>query len=567
MPRMDRTDVLVVGAGPTGLTAACELLRRGLSVRLVDRAAAASERSRANLVQARALEILDDLGLAEDVVARGVKLRGATMWAGGEVIASVELDELESRFPFAVSLSQAELEAALIAKLEKLGGRVERGVELVSFRQDGTGVTATLRSKESTEEARAAWLVGADGTDSTVRERLEMPFSGASHDEAFWIADVAIRWDIRDDRISTWLAEEGLVACFPMKGGRWRVLATEPEGDEGRGAPTLEDVQTIFERRTSSGGVLSDATWLARYRASCRQVEHYRDDRVFLAGDAAHAQSPIGAQGMNTGIQDAQDLAWKLALVHRGYARGLLLDGYETERRAVGQAMLKSSDPAAKLATIKNPVARAVRTEIGKSLASLDVVQQRVARDAPELSVGYESSPLVREDKLSMLQARIGTAAGGETPTLAAIRDFESGPRPGSRAPDGRVSLAGAEGTKRLAEIVDGRTFTLLLFDGRHESDAGYQRYAQIHDAVAQRYGARVQTYVVTPRPTRPPQLPDSIAVLLDRDAELEKRFAATTECLYLIRPDFHIGYRSQPIDAAKLEGYLRSLLRPQPAL
>ncbi|UJR85007.1 FAD-dependent oxidoreductase [Sandaracinus amylolyticus] len=559
---MDKTDVLVVGAGPTGLTMACELARRGLAVRVIDRAAAASTHSKAIAVHARTLEIFEDVGIVEDLIARGLVLRGITMWAGSEVIVSAGFEELDTRFSYLLSVSQAETEAVLAAKLESLGVKVERGTSLVSFRQDGTGVTATLRANDAESTLRAAWLVGCDGAHSTVREKLELPLEGTTYDERFVLADVTIRWDTRDDRISTWFAEDGVVACFPLPGGRWRVIASAPASDETEADPTLEEVQAIFDRRTATGGVLGDATWLARFRIHCRQVAHYRDDRVFLAGDAAHVHSPVGGQGMNTGIQDAHNLAWKLAMVHRGEARGLLLDSYEQERHAIARSVLKGTDLATKVGTLKNSVARALRNEVARHLVGLEVVQQRIAREVSELAVGYQSSPIVREDKMSMLQARIGSAAGGETPTLGTMREFEHGPHAGSRAPDGRVTVAGSSGTKRLAEILDGRAWTLLLFDGRHESDAGYERYTKLCDRVASRWGASVRAFVVTPRATRPAKLPESVPVLLDPDGDLEKRYGATSECAYLIRPDLYVGYRGQPIDEAKLDAYLRSILR-----
>ncbi|MDQ3033452.1 MAG: FAD-dependent oxidoreductase [Myxococcota bacterium] len=559
---MASVDVLVVGAGPTGLTLACELARRGLSVRVVDDREGPSTTSKAIAVHARTLEILEDMEIAEQVIARGVKLRGVTMWAGGEVIVSADFDELETRFNYLLSVSQADTEALLIERLAALGVAIERKSKLVGLRQDGTGVTATVQKDGTTQPVRAAWLVGCDGARSTVRKALELPFEGSTYDERFLLADLKVRWDVRDDRIATYFADDGVVACFPMKEGRWRVVASATPGDESDAAPTLEEMQTLFQRRTGTGGVLSDATWLAKFRIHCRSVGRYRDDRVFLAGDAAHVHSPVGGQGMNVGMQDAHNLGWKLALVHGGHARGLLLDSYETERLAVAQAMLKSTDVATKVGTLKSSVARATRNEVARFLSGFEFVQQRITREVAELTVGYENSPIVREDRISMLSARIGSAAGGETPTIGSLRDFEAGPHAGARAPDGRATLSGKEGTRRIAQVIDGRSHTLLIFDGRHHSDEAYARYAKLEAAVRARYPEQVRTFVVTPHASRPAQLPEEIPVLLDPDGDLEKRYAASTECLYLIRPDLYVGYRSQPVDEAKLMSYLASILR-----
>lgn len=552
------SDVLIVGAGPTGLTMACECRRRGLSVVLIDKAAGPTAYSKAIVVHARTLEIFEDMGIASEAVSRGVRLGGATMRAGGQVVIEASFSELDTRYPFLLSISQADTEALLREHLAKLGGEVMQGCELLALRQHGTGVEAKVRDGSGERTISAAWAVGCDGAHSAVRKILELPFEGSTYDERFLLADVKIEWDFPDDRISAFFADDGLVACFPMRDGRWRLLATDPVVVEGSD-PAIEEVQALFSRRTQTAGTLSDAAWLARFKIHCRQVARYRDDRIFLAGDAAHIHSPAGGQGMNTGIQDAHNLAWKLALVHSGRGRGRLLDSYEAERHAIGQSVLKQTDLATKVGTLKNPVAKAVRNELSKFFSGFEAVREAAARQVAELEIAYESSPIVREDVGSILHARIGTAAGAESPTVGTARDFASGPRPGRRALDGRVTQSGK--TKRLMEIVSGLSHTLLLFDGRSESAAGYAQLAAIHDAIRARFD-EVRVFVVTPRSDRPKELPPAVDVLLDGDGELERKYGATSECAYVIRPDLYVGYRSQPVDLEKLTEYLKGILR-----
>ncbi len=559
---MTDIDVLVVGAGPTGLTAASELARRGLNIRIIDQAATMTSVSKAIGVHARTLEIFDDMGIADKAIDAGLKLGGVSVIAGGETIVSADLGELPTRFPFLLSISQVSTEALLLELLESRGQTVTRGAKLLSFTQDGTGVTAKISTEAGEEELRAAWLIGCDGARSTVRKTLEIGFEGSTYDERFLLADVKIAANLRDDRVTTYFGEEGIVACFPMKGGRFRLIGTAGVGDEKEIAPTLEEISALFAARSGAQAEITDPAWLARFRVHCRQVERYRDDRVFLAGDAAHIHSPVGGQGMNTGIQDAHNLAWKLALVHTGKARGLLLDSYEKERHAVGQAILRSTDVATKVIMLKGTLARSVRNEVGRFMSSFDVVQRKIAAAAAELSVGYEQSPIVREDRTGMLQARIGTAAGGETPTLGAVRDFEAGPRPGARAPDGTIAVAGEQGAKRLSEVIDTDAHTLLLFDGKSASSEGYARFVAIAERVGRRFPGLVHVFVVTPKRERPTEVPGEIVVLLDPDGELERAYAATTECAYLVRPDLYVGYRSQPADEGKLVSYLKSILR-----
>lgn len=556
-------DVLVVGAGPTGLTLACELLRHGLRVRIIDEAEGPTTVSKAIVVHARTLETLRAMGCAEALIAKGQKLHGATLWSNGAAVVRADFDELETQYPFILSTPQRETEAVLLDLLAKLGGAVERSTKLVSFKQDGTGVTAALTKGEAAESARAAWMVGCDGARSVVRKGLDLPFEGSTYEDRFILADVRIAWDARDDRIAGYFADDGLVACFPLPDKRWRVIVTSAGSEDRADAPTLEEIQGVFARRTGTGATLSDMVWSSRFRIHCRQVTSYRDDRVMLAGDAAHIHSPAGGQGMNTGMQDAHNLAWKLAEVHRGEARMRLLDSYHEERHEVGQTVLRGTDVATRVGTLKGAALKGVRDEFARFLTSIELVQQRVAREVAELSVGYERSEIVHEDHTSVLQARIGLAASAETPTITSVRWFDSAIAAGQRAKSGRVTVAGESGTKELLDLVDSRRWNVLLFDGRSASAEGYQRFASIASDLAARYPDAVSTLVVTPRAQRPSELPESIPVLLDPDGELEKVYGAVTECVYVLRPDLYVGYRSQPADAPKLMAYFKAILRP----
>lgn len=558
-----QVDVLIAGAGPTGLTLACDLLRRGLSVQLVDANTEAASNSRAVAMHARTLEMLEPLGVTKELLPLGKTLHGVTVFAEGEPIARADFEELDSTYKLVLSVPQTDTEACLTRALEALGGKVDRGVKLAGFRQDGTGVTCELVRGENKETVRAAWLVGCDGAQSVVRKKLELAFEEGTHDDDFVLADLKITWDVRDDRVSAFLGEDGVFACFPMPGGTYRIIASLPmEARESKAAPTLSDMQTLFAQRTGKNGTLSDPTWIARFKATSRQVKHYRDDRVFLAGEAAHVHSPAGGQGLNAGIQDALNLGWKLALVHQGHARGLLLGTYQLERHGAGRAVIRSSDVAAKMANVKGNVAKSARNELARFLSAFEIVQARAAKDISDLGINYEQSPIVREDKTGLLNARLGSAAGGDTPTLGSVREFAVAPAAGQRAPDGKITLAGQGGTQRLLSLLDGKKHALLLFDGRSHSAEGYARFTSLAASVNSQFGDAIGVWVVTPRSARPAEVPNDVPVLLDPDADLEKRYAATTECVYLVRPDGYIGYRSQPCDEGKLMEYLKSVFR-----
>ncbi len=413
-------DVLVVGAGPSGLLATIELLRRGLSVRLIDKATSPSPLSRAIGVQARTLELLEPLGVANELVEQGVRLRGGTIWSGGAPIFSVDLDHLDTRYPFILSLAQAKTEDVLTRALERHGGTIERGTELVELAQNGGRVLARVRGPDGDEQIEAAWAIGCDGAHSAVRKAIGLAFTGHSYEETFLVGDIAARWDVPRDRASVFLANTGVVAAFPMRSSRLRVVLTA-DGASTEGPPTGPELAAILEARSGLAIALDDAVGLGAFRIHSRQVERYRVDRIFVAGDAAHIHSPVGGQGMNTGMQDAHNLAWKLALVHRGRARPVLLDSYDAERRPIARRVLRATDFATRLGILDSGVARGLRNTAGRVASRIDWLRRRVAHEMSELSVDYRSGPLT-SDRRPWPGSSRRPAAGDRVPPAMAER-------------------------------------------------------------------------------------------------------------------------------------------------
>lgn len=564
----ERLPVLVVGAGPTGLVLAGELRRRGIAVRLVDKATTPTDQSRAIAVHARTLEIFDELGIASALVARGVPAEGVTMMSGGVEIANLDFAGLPTKFPFALCVSQVETEAVLTELLHARGGEVERGRELVSFAERDDAIEATVRSEAGEEIIRAAFVVGCDGSHSAVRHQVGAKFEGYTYEETFVLADVRIEGEgaPASNRMTTFFADDGIAALFPMKdrrasegpARRFRVIVTAPKGTVSE-APTLEEVRALVIARAGHDMPIRDAVWIAPFRIHCRQVARYRHGRAFLAGDAAHIHSPVGGQGMNTGIQDAHNLAWKLALVLRGEAKPVLLDSYQAERHAIGRFVLAETDRATKIGMLKGMLAP-VRDQVARVVSSFDLVRQRLLKDTAELTVGYEKSPIAREVVTSALIARFGRPEAAESPTVGSRFAFGStGPKAGARAPD--APLLASDGSRTsVAELLGGEAFTLLLCDGRSPTDLGYARMVRIAATMKERWPTLVRTYLVTPQTTRPAAVPADITLVHD-EGELERTYGAQTECLYLIRPDLYVGFRSQPADGDALVGYLEDLL------
>jgi 2-polyprenyl-6-methoxyphenol hydroxylase-like FAD-dependent oxidoreductase len=549
---MSELDCLVVGAGPTGLTLAGELLRHGASVRIIDAAPVPSPLSRAIVIHARTLEIFTDLGIDQEIVAAGLQLSAAELRLGGAGLVRFSFEELDTRYCFALALAQQDTERILGDLVARRGGAVERGTALASFEQDHYGVACTLRGTDgSTEQVKPRWLIGCDGAHSVVRKGLGLGFEGDTMPESAWLADVQIGWDLPRDRITINFGDDGVLGCFPMPRDRWRLIATRPDfGGDPEDAlsvtpPSLDELREVAEHRAGRPCPISDPVWIAAFRVNTRQVTSYRAGRVFVAGDAAHIHSPVGGQGMNTGIQDAHNLGWKLGMVCTHKARAQLLDSYHAERHHIGAALLRATELATRVAAVRNPVGRAVRDRLAKVMASLEVVQHRIARSVAELDLAYRHSPIVSDYQGSVFDARLGSAKDDESASVGTWRDFRLAPHAGERVPDGSAIAGGA--TVRLSSLLGGGRHVLLLFDGRATTADGYANLVRIAREIAHRWPTQVMTHVVVGVAARPAELPADVSVLLDPEGDLEYRFGAASECLYLVRPDLYIGFRSQP--------------------
>ncbi|MBS0559571.1 MAG: FAD-dependent monooxygenase [Proteobacteria bacterium] len=393
------TQVLVAGAGPVGLTMAAELARYGVAVRILDRNAARTDKSKALVVWPRTLELLDRAGCAGNFLGSGMRLNGARIVAGGRPLARIGFGEVASPFPHGLMIPQSETERLLEDHLAGLGVRVERETELAAFDADAKGVVATLRRPNGDEETlEVDWLIGCDGAHSTVRHALGLDFGGDTLMTDWILADVHLDGlGVPPDELAIYWHAEGILVLFPISSGRYRVIADAGvvQGDARRPDPALAEVQAVLDRRGPGGVAVRDPVWLSSFRINERKVKDYRAGRVFLAGDAAHVHSPAGGQGMNTGMQDAFNLAWKLALACHGTARApVLLDSYSAERSAVGDEVLRDAGRMTEIAILRNPVLQALRNAAARVVLGLGPVRHGMAEALSELSVGYPQSPL-----------------------------------------------------------------------------------------------------------------------------------------------------------------------------
>jgi 2-polyprenyl-6-methoxyphenol hydroxylase-like FAD-dependent oxidoreductase len=412
--------VFIAGAGPSGLVLALWLRRLGVSVRIVDQAAEAGTTSRAVAVQARTLELYRQVGLADAVVAGGRQATAVNLWTRGARAARVAFGDLGgglSPFPFTLIFPQDLHERLLIERLREAGVEVERGTTLRGFQATAEGVRVTLeRAGGAIETAEAAYLAGCDGAHSTVRTTLGVGFAGGTYAHLFYVADVQGRGAVMNGELHVAFDPSEFLAIFPMPmpsavgaAPRARFIGTiRADAERGGEALSWDDVS----RRLIGGlGVeVERVNWFSIYRVHHRLAERFRSGRVFLVGDAAHIHSPVGGQGMNTGIGDAVNLAWKLAAVLKGRAEDGLLDSYESERIAFARRLVATTDRAFQLAVSPGPVARRVRMDLMPRLLlglfALRAGRRLVFRTVSQIDVRYRGSPLSA--------GRAGAVCGGD---------------------------------------------------------------------------------------------------------------------------------------------------------
>lgn len=362
IPRTE-CDVLVVGAGPTGLTAATALRSRGFSVTIIDRLAEGANTSRAAVVHARTLEELEELGVARRLDSLGVKCGKFSIRDRDRTLLPLDFARLPTRYPYTLMVSQAVTESVLLERLRELGGEVVRPCSLAGLTQDAEGVEAAF---EDGSRVRAKYAIGADGMHSKVRELAGIGFSGKSYAQSFLLADVRLRGGVPSDQVILYFSPDGLVVVAPLPDGVHRIVAT---ADDAPPVPSAGDVQALLDTRgpAKDPAKVQSVLWGSRFRVHCRIADRYREGRVLLAGDAAHVHSPAGGQGMNLGIRDALAAAQALASARNGGGERAL-DRYAVERRPLAEDVLELTDRLTRVATV-SPLWSPVRNGIIRLLA------------------------------------------------------------------------------------------------------------------------------------------------------------------------------------------------------
>ncbi|KAI1074920.1 FAD binding domain-containing protein [Whalleya microplaca] len=458
---MDEIDVFIVGGGPTGTTLALELAVHGIPFRIIDGIQHRSDKSRALAIQPRTLELLNRHDDVRKLVLQGNLSSGARFYINGKQVIDIDISDLavDTAFPLILIISQCETEGFLDDCLSKYGHSVEYGIEARTISQDSNGVIVGVHKSDGTQETiRAKYVVGADGAHSIVRRAANgLVFHGAAYPQDFILCDAYLRKSkIARDRFTLCFGQ-GFLAIFPMKDGKVRVVASRMGSTQDDGL-VLEDFQNMMNQLVQDGGELYDHSWMTRFHLHHKGVNSYRDGRLFVAGDAAHIHSPAGAQGMNTGIQDAINLGWKLAKVLRGEREDSFLDSYDKERRPVGQQLLATTDRIFTLGCSSNPLFVFFRncffTWVLPWITSSTSLRAGIFKFISELGISYGSSYVEN------------TTSGFSGPVVG-----------GDRAPDGKIRSS--TGVKYFLELISPERYHLVFLSGLGDNAADYESMAQ----------------------------------------------------------------------------------------
>lgn len=542
----DFTDVLVVGAGPVGLMMAAELRRHGASCRIIDRRVEPMNWVKALGVSQRTLEVWDDLGIITEALDAGLTLRRQRVFLDGETVMDADVaypDEAPYAYP--LLLPQPETERLLTRHLARFGVSVEHGIELTALEDQADGVRATLSQPDGLiQTVHCQYLVGCDGAHSTVRHALQLPFEGGAFPVEFLLADVQLDWEfphaeaclfleLRDNHL------ENLLVCIPYRDrsapGKpryrlstmarpvsatdWESTTPPPPSSEVATQPSLEEVQGIVAHFVKVPAVVSELRWSSVFRISHRIVPRYRVGRVFVAGDAAHIHPPTGGQGMNTGLQDAYNLAWKLALEITGRAHPDLLDSYSAERQPVGEAVVSRTK------------------ERSMNFGDRSKQDPDALREDAQLTVNYRGSAWVGE-------------------SLSRPDALARAPRPGDRAPDAAgLRRAGIAFPLRLFDLLRGPHFTLILF-----APPDFEIVEVVLTTLRQRYGDLVRGYRIVAADDAAPDLA-GCPTLVDADGQFQRNYGPEVAA-YLIRPDGYVGFRTDVLRWDTLEKHLERTFR-----
>ncbi|MDJ0569351.1 MAG: FAD-dependent oxidoreductase [Pleurocapsa sp. MO_192.B19] len=519
---MSEIDVLVIGAGPTGMAVAIELARRNVNVRIIERRTKPSSHSKALVMHARTLELMNILGVADEMVRRGYTSPGIEFSANLEKPLRANAHKLDTPFSYILVLPQAETEEILERYLNRLGVEIERGCTLREFSDTENSVCSTVeRAEGGAFEINSRFIVGADGVHSTVRKMLDLPFKGYRYGWTAFLGDVRLHGHHAEGGTEQHFSNRGLGFIVPFKDGSHRIVTIDRnyQGDRETRDLNLEELQESIGAILEKQVELTDPKWLTRWGSSLRIVPQYQVGRVFLSGDAAHTHSPAGGQGMNTGIQDAFNLGWKLAFVIKGKAPEALLNTYNSERYPLGKRALRVSNLLLRSLLIRQTLLRKLRQALLSILIPLPPVQRKITTTLSGLGVRYKTG---------------------------------SGKLAGTRIPD--IELMNAEHEKvKLYRLLSFSGYTLLIFIDPNQAQSARKEIDQILDNA---------NNIIKPHVILNSGLPElhnfQANTLVDYRGDFENKLGSRTGRVIIIRPDAYVAFDLATLDADAFKKQLR---------
>ena len=543
MTTLEIKPVLIVGAGPTGMTAAIELSRFGIPVRLVEKRDEPATTSRAVGVQARTLELFEQRGMAEKMLEVGNKAPGASIHGGGKRIARLEYSHIDSNYGYTLFISQAETERILREQLAEQNVPIEWSVEMIAFAQAEShssglpgSVSATLRHGDgSLEEVEASYMISAEGAHSKARKTLGLDFHGKALPESYALGDFYLDGDLTESDMHIFSSEYGFMGMFPMGDRRWRVIASNPLSEPSKDTkPELDELQKIYDMRAEIPAKFRDLQWSSWFHINSRMTDCLQDEQIFLGGDSAHIHSPAGAQGMNTGIQDAIDLGWKLAMVLQGKAANHLLDTYGEDRLPVIHSVLEGTEGLTRLIGSQNPAVRTAVSHIAPMLMGTEFVQTKSTTTLSQIGLNY------RESSLSETHEHHGSVRAGDR-----LRDLDVTVL--NKPHDEKQNIAEQNPTPaKLFSLIDPSMLTLLYVNIADPQS--------LHDRVQKQlepWQDIINGYQIAP------PAPDS-----GQQKHFTDNFGSAP-ILVLVRPDSYIGFTAGVDSLPKLVTYLQKWFTP----
>lgn len=530
---MSDVDVLIAGAGPVGLTLATECQRYGVSFRIIDKNPSPSEKSKALGIWSGTLECMSAMGVVDEFLARSMPGHGLMFHDTGKFISRVSLHEgVESAYPVPIILPQSETEEILIAHLQKTGVTIERPVELTGLKNEASGVEAELTLADGPKEiVRAKYLAGCDGAHSFARHHVPVTFDGVAEESAFILIDGKVEGDLPSDHLYINWGPIGVSIFFPVKKGVFRLFAVRQDKSD-RSTPTVEEFNAYLQANGLTQLRIYAPEWLGYFGVHERYASRARVGRVFLLGDAAHVHSPAGGQGMNTGMQDAFNLGWKLALLTRGKGDAeVIAESFHAERHPVAKMLIEKTTKLLHFGMAHGPFVRLVKDVAVKYLFQASFVQEKLSGELSELHINYPESPLVLPDN-----------------AWPAGKGFV----PGSKPRDITLVHPNTKEAVALWRQFLAPKYTLILFSGKNPTSEIFARLSEIAAKVP---GDLVQTIMVWRDPTAPTNTPNGL--YLDPEGEAHERYGLTQPGWYLIRPDQYLAARGATLETASLEKYL----------